>query len=467
MIELYLIFLPAVFAALIALSRKPVVIKILLAVAALLHLAGVIMLFNRLQEDAAALLPGWLEADFPGMIVVCIASALFCAVAIYTLFWLPASRKFEIQYPTMSSHALCSVMCLFLSTMSLTAFAANFGLLWVAVEATTLASAPLIAFRRSRAALEAMWKYLVICSVGIGLALLGTFMLGAAARFSSQGFTDLSFRSFISIKEYLDPQYFKAAFLFCLAGYGLKMGLAPFHVWLPDAYSESPAPVSVLLSGALVNCSFLAIVRVTAAVPEKLQSFCSEYLIGLGILSLFVAACFIIRQKDFKRMLAYSSVEHMGLMAIFWGLQMTDAALLHMIGHSACKMILFFMAGNIFLVYGTKEYRYISGMFSTMPLAACIWLGGMLFICGVPPSPLFTTEIMLIQKAGGVLGLLILLPLFVIFCGMTRTALEMTMGPAGEVPRKEAVPAGLRLSIIPAFLAFIPLAAGIYLIFQL
>ena len=182
--------------------------------------------------------------------------------------------------------------------MSLVVFSANFGLLWVAVEATTLASAPLIAYHRSRGAIEAMWKYLIICSVGIGLALFGTFMLGAALRFSNSTGTDLSFAAVAAAGKNINVQWFKAAFLFCLAGYGLKMGLAPFHVWLPDAHSEAPSLVSVLLSGSLLNCSFLGITRVMKIAPAELQPFCREYLIAFGVLSLLILGI----QKLWKRL---------------------------------------------------------------------------------------------------------------------------------------------------------------------
>ncbi len=465
MIELYLIAVPLIFALLIFFSRKSTVIRLLLVTAGCFHIGGVFALFS-MPQHIPVLLEGWIGSDLPAKIIIAVCSALFCASAVNAFFWIPSARRFEGEYPTMPEYIFCSALCVFLSTMSLVVFAGNFGLLWVAVEATTLASAPLIAYHRSPGALEAMWKYLVICSVGIGLALFGIFMLGVAMRFSS-GAEGLGFAGIAAVKEKLDPQWFKAAFLFCLAGFGLKMGLAPFHVWLPDAHSEAPSLVSVLLSGSLLNCSFLGIIRVMEVSPEALLPFCREYLFAFGLLSLFVAACFIIRQHDFKRMLAYSSVEHMGIIAMLWGLQANEAAMIHLASHSACKMILFLTAGNILLAFGTRKCAAVNGMFSRMPLTALIWLGGILFICGVPPSPLFVTELILVQHAGTTAGSIILVLLFAVFCGMTAIAMKMTMGRMENVPSDGAVTAASRLSLLPALLCVIPAAAGLYLVFQI
>ena len=465
MIELYLIFIPAVFALVIFCCRKSLLIRSLLVAAGFFHLAGVVYLLSFSPAPLKCML-NWIVSDVYSVLIVAICSVLFCASAVYSFFWIPAEKSQETEYSTMREHIFGSVLCLFLSTMSLVAFAANFGLLWVAVEATTLASAPLIAYRRSPSAIEAMWKYLVICSVGIGLALFGTFMLGVAMRFSGSHAEGLGFVTIANAKNALDPQWFKAAFLFCLAGYGLKMGLAPFHVWMPDAYGESCGPVAALLSGALVNCSFLGIIRVLNIAPDKLMPFCREYLIGLGVISLAVAACFIIKQTDFRRMLAYSSVEHMGILAILWGLGSYDTALLHIMGHSACKMLLFLTAGNILFACRTAKTSQISGLFSHLPVTGFIWCVSILLICGAPPSPLFLTELLLIQRSGPVLGGIILLLLFVIFCGMTSTAVRMCMGRSENPPASAAAAKAEQLTLIPALLALLPVLAGAYFIVQ-
>jgi hydrogenase-4 component F len=206
------------------------------------------------------------------------------------------------------------------------------------------------------------------------------------------------------------------------------MGLAPFHSWLPDAHSEAPAPVSALLSGSLLNCALLAVIRLWDVTPDNLVGFCGGYLQFFGFLSLVTAAFFIINQKDFKRMLAYSSVEHMGLIVLLIVYCRENWWILHMLVHSLTKMALFLVAGNILLSYGTRSIAAVRGMGERLPLNSVLWLTGMLMICGTPPSPLFLTELQLVKSAGLVPGAAILLLLLVIFCGMSRCMIGMSSG---------------------------------------
>ena len=469
MLELILIGLPVLFAGVIYfLGNRPKPVRILLLTLGVLHF----LLFILMAAGYSSLVfPEWIQADSLSMVFAGVTSFLFLCVSVHAVFWLSETRIYEKhEGRAMRENLFCSLLCLFLSTMTLVVFSRNFGLLWVAVEATTLASAPLIMFHRSAGSLEAMWKYLLICSVGIGLALFGTFLLGVVIR-SAELNSGLSFtRLPDSGGSQFHAEWFKAAFLFCFAGYGLKMGLAPFHTWLPDAHSEAPSMVSVLLSGSLLNCSFLGIIRVASAAPGSLIPFCSEYLIGFGLFSLLVAAFFLIRQSDYKRMLAYSSVEHMGLLAIFCGLEMTELSAIaqqHLVIHSVCKMILFLTAGNLLLAHGTRRIDLVRGTFARMPVTSSVWLAGILLICGVPPSPLFVTEMALVQNAGPVLGAVILVLLFAIFCGMTSAAMKMTMGPGVSGELHPAERAAERLSILPAVLIVIPIIAGLLLICQI
>lgn len=463
MILFTLILIPIAGAAIIAMLRKrPTAVRRTLFITALALLAGMILLDSNADLAHSYVLFDYLRADLYSKVVATVTSFLFFCSALYGCFWLPKAREHEKD--AMKDHIFAIILCVFVSMMTLAAFASSFGLLWVAVEATTLASAPLIRFHRSQGALEAMWKYLLICSVGIGLALFGTFILQLAVRAS--GIETLDFATLALTKNKIHLEWFKVAFVFIFAGYGLKMGLAPFHTWLPDAHSEAPAMISVLLSGALLNCSFLGIVRILGIAPEALLPFCRELLIGFGILSLITAAFFLIRQSDFKRMLAYSSVEHMGLLAIFWGLGATNTALAHLSMHSVCKMILFLTAGNILLSAGTRKVDAVSGLFRNHPRTAAVWFIGVLMICGMPPSPLFITELLLVKFAGPVLGCIILLLLFLIFGAMTHTVLKMTAGKDNSIPSAAALQCE-KLSILPAVLLVIPAAAGCYLIYQL
>jgi len=456
---------PVIFAA----GKRVLLVRGLLLLTAVLHFAGVAVLL--LCRNSASV-GEWLAADTIGLVVLGATSFLFLCVSIHAWFWLPMAREFEGAHGKglMRENLFCSVLPVFLATMTMVTLACNFGLLWVAVEATTLASAPLICFHRSPGSLEAMWKYLLICSVGIGLALFGTLLLGVAIRQPGGEASGLGFSALMNAGNTFDPVWFKTAFIFCFAGYGLKMGLAPFHTWLPDAHSEAPSMVSVLLSGALVNCAFLGIVRVLNISPAPLRGFCNEYLVAFGLLSLTVAAFFVIRQSDYKRLLAYSSVEHMGLIALLYGLGVGGGsiALLHLFAHSLTKMLLFLVAGNILLAYGTRRVKLVHGMFSRLPRNAVLWLAGMLLICGTPPSPFFVTEFLLVKAAGIWLGGVIMILLIAVFCGMSAAFLKMTMGEDIAVAgRRPADVAAEKLAWLPAALLVLVLAFGCCLTLKL
>lgn len=402
-----------------------------------------------------------LRPDNNGLVILVVTGVLFLLTSCYICFWLPQDARQIAEHgskPSMSEPVLCGLLLLFLLTMNLTALAQDFGMLWVAVEATTLASAPLINFHKGKGSLEAMWKYLLICSTGIGLALFGTMMVAASLNDPETG---LSFRAlaFAAQSGGINIQWFKAGFVFCLAGYALKMGLAPFHTWLPDAHSEAPAPVSALLSGSLLNCALLAVIRLLEITPAEVYGFCCNYLKFFGFLSLITAAFFIIRQKDFKRMLAYSSVEHMGIIALLLAYGLHSGALLHVIGHSLTKMALFLIAGNILLIYGSRSIAKVRGLMNVMPRSGALWIIGMLLICGTPPSPLFFTEIILVRQAGLAAGGVILLLLLMVFCGMSYNVFKMC-----EMPEKSELPLAkepLKLMLIPCFAMVMVMLIGI------
>ena len=259
--------------------------------------------------------------------------------------------------------------------------------------------------------------------------------------------------------------WFKVGFVFILAGYGTKTGLAPFHTWLPDAHSEAPAPVSALLSGALLNCSFFAIARFREIMPAEIAGFCDAAMIFFGILSVAVAAVFMVRQTDFKRLLAYSSVEHMGLIVILFALFMrTPADLLllalfaHIVFHSLTKTMLFQTAGNLLLAFGTRAIASVQGLGVSMKGHAALWLAGILFICGMPPSVLFLTELGLVVRAPVWMSALVLALLFVVFAAMMKVALAMTMGE----PVARPAPLPRRLLAVPYLLFAALVGAGLF-----
>ena len=313
----------------------------------------------------------------------------------------------------------------------------NLGLMWVAVEATTLASAFLVAFYFNHSALEAAWKYIMVCTVGICLALLGTTLL-YYAQVSVVG-SDLNALNWLELKRIsmeLDPTIVKLAFVFILIGYGTKVGLAPMHTWLPDAHSQAPAPISALLSGVVLSCAAYAILRNLIVVQSVINhEFLQYLLIGFGTFSIAIAIPFILVQHDLKRLLAYSSVEHMGIVMLGIGIGTPLSiygALLHMMNHAIAKSALFYMAGVITQEYQTKNIARIRGLVSTMPLVGTLFIIAILAITGTPPFGIFISKFIIIEAifASGrtLLGAGVLLLLAGIFAGMLYYCLAMSFG---------------------------------------
>jgi hydrogenase-4 component F len=393
-------------------------------------------------------LEGWLALDAAGLLFLSITTVLFLAASLYGVGYLghshapAAPRAAADDEENLLSPAPESVFIgcqlLFLAAMTLVALSHHFGMLWVAIEATTLASAPLIYYHRNRRSLEATWKYLLICSVGIALALLGTFFLGVAAVPAQGGQPQtLVLANLVQRGAELQPQWLKAAFILMLVGYGAKMGLAPLHTWLPDAHSEAPSVVSALLSGALLNCAFLGILRLQEVCHAAgLGEFGQRLLVVFGLLSLFVAAAFILGQKDYKRLLAYSSVEHMGLLALGIGLGgiAAMASLLHAVYHSLTKAALFMVAGLILEAYQSKDIHRVRGVLRALPLPGLLWVAGFLAITGAPPFGPFFSEWLLLKGAVDQgrfwLAAATLAALAVAFIGMATVFLEMAQGPS-------------------------------------
>lgn len=402
-----LILIPALCGVLAFFLRSGRAGLLLLTGAAAIHFLLVIAAWTMpLPFEAAS---GWLAVDAASLLFLSMASLLFLGVAVYSIFYLAPSRKAPIndylegyQFENRPDAVFVGCLLLFLASMTTVTVSRHLGVLWVAVEATTLASAPLIYHHRHHRSLEAAWKYLLICSVGISLALLGNFFLAMATRSLSGGELTLLLPVLLEHAASLSPEWLKAAFLLMLVGYGTKMGLAPMHSWLPDAHSEAPSPVSALLSGALLNCAFLAILRVqTLMEAAGLGQFGRDRLVLFGLVSMCWAAMLLISQRDYKRMLAYSSVEHVGVMAVGVGLggMAGFGAMLHAVNHSLVKAALFMLAGNILAVYQSKVTRDTRGLLGVMPVTGALWLAGILAVTGSPPFGLFPSELMILEGA--------------------------------------------------------------------
>ncbi|HEX7627472.1 MAG TPA: hydrogenase 4 subunit F [Candidatus Methanoperedens sp.] len=389
-----------------------------------------------------------LFADALGAYIVLIVSIIGFVSSIYSLGYM----GHEFNHNVIDFKRLRWYYVLFHSfmfTMLLVGVTNNLGL-WVAIEMTTLVSALLIIFYSNKSSVEAAWKYVIISTVGITFALFGTILTYyAAVKILGETGDALNWTSLIAVASQFDPTLMKLAFIFILIGYGTKAGLAPMHTWLPDAYSESPTPVGALLSGTLVNCAMYGIIRFySIATKSTGPEFTSNLLIIFGLLSLGIAVPFIILQEDYKRLLAYSSVEHMGIVALgigFGGVFGIFGAILHMFNHAMTKSFVFFGAGNVLLKHGTKDINKVSGIIKSMPVTGTLLIIGGLAITGSPPFSIFISEFTILW-AGFLQGhiiasVLFLLFIIMIFAGFFYNLTRMIFGTPkpgiteGEVSR--------------------------------
>ncbi|WP_368861392.1 proton-conducting transporter transmembrane domain-containing protein [Frankia tisae] len=365
---------------------------------------------------------------------------------------------------TTSAHARTYgiLVNLFLATMALAVLANNLGVVWVAVEGTTVATAFLVGHRRTRASLEATWKYVIICSVGIALAFLGTVVLYFAsvhAGAAAAGGGGLDFDTLAAAAPHLDPDVTRLAVALLLLGYGTKAGLAPFHTWLADAHSQAPAPVSALMSGVLLSVAFTTLLRVKVISDGALgPGFLRAGLLTLGLATLLVAALLLVGQRDYKRMLAYSSQEHMGLLAVAAaaGTDLAIAALLlHVLAHGLGKSVLFLSAGHLQLAHDSTAIADARGVLARGPLLGAVFGVGLVALLGLPPFALFSSEVGIARGAADahLAGPLVaaLIAMLVAFVALTRRGIDLLLGPAA--------PDGPALRLRPTVAA--PLVVGV------
>lgn len=429
------------------------------------------------QGDSHSSVEGqWLALDALSRLFLPLTSLLFAAATLYAIGSFqhsPDANPTEDTKGSLSRFRPESVftgcMLIFLASMTTVILSQRLGLQWVAIEATTLASTPLIYYNQGKRSLEAAWKYILLCSVGIAVALLGVFSLALAA---SGVTSELSMDLLIRHATELDARWLKLVFIFILVGYGTKMGLAPLHTWLPDAHSEAPSAVSALLSGALLNCAFIGILRILQILnAAQMGDFGQHILIFFGLFSMGVAAVFVLRQPDYKRLLAYSSVEHMGIVILGTGLAQGGmfGSLLHAVNHSFVKAMLFMTAGNILTIYATKRIDGVRALKKTAPIVGVLWFGGFLAVTGSPPFGTFISEFCILQEAINqerfVTAGLYLFFLLLVFIGMAATFSKMTFGE----PTKQTVHVPLHPWTIapPVFLGLAALMMGIFIPEQL
>jgi hydrogenase-4 component F len=392
---------------------------------------------------------GWLRVDSLGAVFLLATGLLYAMAGVFSIGYLgveetrPGFAPFAKRY--------FALLNLFGWTMLLVPLAADFGTLWVAVELTTIISALLVAIDRTDAALEASWKYVLIASSGLGIALLsiilmystGTHVLGTAyiPRFTR----------FLTHAHGLSPDAVRLAFVLSLVGFGTKVGFVPVHTWLPDAHSEAPAPVSAMLSGSLLVAAFYAILRFfQVAVANGDRQFAEHALIVFGVISLVAASFFVLRQGNFKRLLAYSSIEHMGIVALGVGFGAPLAvagALLHVITHASAKGLAFFGTGSLLRGYGTKEVEGVTDAGRRMPWTGPMFMAAALALAGLPISGVFRSEFEIVvggfarPQYVGVTILLVFVNLafFGIIWHVGRMVLSPSADPAAGASSRPAV----------------------------
>lgn len=401
---------------------------------------------------------GYILLDAPGAWVVLCGAIVYLLASIYAVGYM---RLLGEEERLARFYALFAAFAL---TILAGPLMNNAGLYWIAIELTTLVSTFLVAFEREAGAMEAAWKYIIVVSAGISVALLGTVILYWGGSFVLGPTYDLTWETLRQAAPKMNPGILTLAFLLVLVGYGTKVGLAPMHTWLPDAHSESPAPVSAMLSGALLNAAMLGIVRfLSIADAAGTGRLPRGAFIGLGLFSVLVGALFIVRQRGVKRLMAYSSVEHMGIMALgfgFGGPLGVAGALYHMLNHSLNKSLMFFGAGNAMRAYGTKRIGGIGQVMERLPAQGGLWLAGAAAITGAPPFGLFLSELAILRAGfrGGYawVAWAMALLLIVIFIGFLNHFRIMYFE---EAQGTEAPAAPSLWCVAPMWLALLPLLA--------
>lgn len=422
-----LICLPLVMAALAAAVPSNRWRPWLLPAAAIVHLVVTLVAVAGPRDAGKA--GAWLVLDPAGCIVLLQISVLFALCSLYAVGYL-AYRQDK------SNRVFCACLLGFLGVSSLVTWSHHLGLMWVAIEASTLVTAPLIYFNHTQRSIEATWKYLLVLSVGIALALLGTFFLAYASLHAGLD-SGLTLEGLLGHAPRLSKPWLHASFVLLLVGYGTKLGLAPMHSWKPDAYGEAPGVVGAMLAGGVTSCAFLALLRIyhiCHAAGE--DAYTQPLLLFMGLFSMAVAAVFMVGQRDVKRMLAYSSVEHVGILAVGLGIGAPAlfGTLLHVLTNGLSKGVLFLSAGNIHRSYGSKSTEQVRGAMERLPLSGTLFLLGFLAITGSPPFGPFLSEFSILGGAVDagrhVTASLFVLFLFAVFFGMGATVLQVVQGRA-------------------------------------
>jgi len=459
---LIMMLAPALAAAVSLIVRRPRVVEKINLLSSIAVFALAVPLTVWSGRGPYRFLNDYVVLDLLGAWVILCTAVVYLLASIYAVGYM---RLLEEDGRLWGFYALFSGFAL---TILLSAVMNNAGLYWIAIELTTLVSTFLVGFEREPESIEAAWKYIILISAGISLALLGTVLFYWNGSLVLGPSYDMTWDILRGAAPKMNGALAILSFLLVLIGYGTKVGLAPMHAWLPDAHSESPAPISAMLSGALLNGAMLGIVRyLSISDAAQIGIFTRTTLVAFGVISLLVGALFIVRQDGIKRLMAYSSVEHMGVVALgfgFGGPLGIAGALYHMLNHSLNKSLMFFGAGNVMRAFGSKRISDIRGVWTRQPVHGALWLAGAAAITGAPPFGLFLSEIVIL-RAGfehgfewAVYAMLALL--IVIFIGFLNHFRGMYFGR--ETPTAESVADARHFAlsgwcVAPMWLALAPL----------
>ena len=402
-----------------------------------LFILGLFVINDILDFTSIRALNDFIYLDALSGLMIFLITLVSTMVSIYSIGYMTNEVEEKI-HNTWKLKGYYLLLNAFILSMLLTVTANSIGVLWIAIELTTLVSAFLVGYYNKEAPVEAAWKYIILCTVGIAFAMIGIvlayYAVTHAGGIKSLG---LNWNYLVTVSHKLNPDLMKVAFIFILIGLGTKAGLAPMHTWLPDAHSEAPTPVSALLSGVLIKCGIYGIIRFAIITNLSVgNSFTNKLILVFGLLSIGVSVPFILVQRHIKRLLAYHSLEHIGIIACGIGFAnplSIFGALFHMINHAMVKSLMFFTSGNLALKFHTKDMEHIKGALQIMPISGVILLIGGLALAGSPPFSIFLSEFYIL--CGGIEGnhwvgsILFLLFLLIVFGGLSHHLLQMAIGP--------------------------------------
>lgn len=445
MILVLLLAVPLAGSAIAVLSRRRFVQEISnVAAFALVLILAIALAFHVLAAGSVSMWDGFLYADSLSALVVLLSAAVALVCSVYAIgYFREDERRGEIEEPAAKLRMYYALTPVLVFSMLFVALANDLGVMWAAIELTTLASVFLVTLYGRVNSLEAAWKYAIIGGVGLSMALFGTIVTYYAGQKlpGSHGLAGLHWSVLIQQAGQLDRTSMRLAFILVLLGYGAKAGLAPMHTWKPDAYSEAPVPSAAILSTAMLNCAVYGLVRYYGLASRSLgPEFPGRLLLLLGILSMGISVPFLLVQKNFRRLLAYSTIDQAGIMITALGIggkAATLALMLHMTFHTAAKSLLFLCAGSVYQHFGTDLFQKIKGgAIRVMPLTGVAFFMAMLAIVGMPPFGLFQSEFLLVSATFGsghfATGALFILFAAGVFAGIALNVNRLILGDSGE-----------------------------------